>query len=71
MRLFTNIWRLGNRRHTNSLQIVKHSGNYYLTRVKKKKVKKRAKHYEPKLKVTGSFIDIIKAAVDVNPKKKK
>ncbi len=36
---------------------------------KKKSTKKRAKHYEPKLKLKGSFIDIINAAV--TPKKKK
>lgn len=37
--------------------------------VKKKVKKKRAKQYEPKLAVKGSFIDIINAAV--KPKEKK
>ena len=32
--------------------------------------KKRAKHYEPKLKVNASFIDIINAAVSPEKKKK-
>ena len=36
---------------------------------KKKMVKKRAKKYDPKLKVGGSFIDVINSAVA--PAKKK
>ena len=41
-----------------------------MAKAKKKKAakKKRAKHYEPKLKVEASFIDLINAAV--KPEKK-
>jgi hypothetical protein len=35
----------------------------------KKPAKKRAKKYEPKLKVDGSFIDVIKAALSPDNKK--
>jgi hypothetical protein len=37
--------------------------------IKKAKKKKRAKHYEPKLKVNASFIDIINSAVAPDKKK--
>jgi hypothetical protein len=37
---------------------------------KKKIAKKRAKKYDPKLKVNGSFIDVIKTAVAPDKKKK-
>lgn len=36
---------------------------------KKKAKKKRAKEYEPKLKVSGKFIDLINAAVAPDKKK--
>jgi hypothetical protein len=39
-----------------------------MAKKKAAKKKKRAKRYEPKLKVNGSFIDIINAAVQP-PKK--
>jgi|GEM_PF-7043781 len=35
------------------------------------KKKKRAKKYEPKLQIKGSFIDVIRAAVAPEPPKKK
>jgi len=38
--------------------------------VKKKAKKKRASHYEPKLTVKASFIDILNAAVAPDKKKK-
>jgi hypothetical protein len=41
-----------------------------MAKTAKKKSKKRAKHYEPKLEVKGSFIDIINAAVAPEKKKK-
>jgi hypothetical protein len=37
---------------------------------KKKKANKRTGHYEPKVEVKGSFIDIINAAVKQEKKKK-
>ncbi len=38
---------------------------------KKKVKKKRAKEYEPKLKVNASWIDVINSAVAPEPEKKK
>ena len=38
--------------------------------VKKKAPKKRAKQYDPKLKINGSFADVIAVSVGKKPKEK-
>lgn len=40
-----------------------------MTKSKKKAKKKRASKYEKKLAIKGSFLDVIKVAMDVDKKK--